>query len=322
MAIEIELMGELPGGSGTTVAVAPDGVTTVAASTGMATLWLADELGATVGLDDYVGGPIAFTTDGVTAFIGGSALDVASAAVKPMSAGIGLLVSGLDPAVRLADRFYARRAAATAADGTRMIASFVYAPSRGIGDDEPNEGPAGQVVLVDPSAGAFVAVLHDLPHALARPVVSIGARYAVAASSGIAACATADGSPVGVVDDDGVLRSDVRISTDERHVAASRFDGTLELRPFADFSAARTWTGHSGPATAVAFHPEAAIVASGGQDQQVKLWSYAGPGDPELVGWFFAEQEIAALAFHPSGEHLLVATREHVIVTELSGLPA
>lgn len=320
MTVDIDPVGELSGGTGSTVAVGPDGIVTVAASTGMATLWREDELVDSIDLDEYVDGPIVFSSDGRTARVGTWLVDVESAKATATTVDVDLLLSGLDHARRTATRFYSARAAASTVDGTRMIASFVYAPSRGIGDDEPNPGPAGQIVLIDPASGAFVAVLQDVANRYHRPVVAIDDRHAVAATAGIAAWATSDGSPAGRDDTDDVLRSDVRLSPDGRYVAATRFDGTAEVRSFADFATAAVWTAHSARATALAFHPSRPIIATGGDDEQVKLWSFDDPSAPELVGWYYVEQEVGALAFHPLGEHLLIAAEREVVVTALSGL--
>lgn len=319
MTIEIEHVGELSGGTGSTLAVGPDGMTTVVASTGTATLWREDQHVDSIDLDGYAEGPVVFSPDGQTARIGTWMIDARSAKATATAVDIDLLVSGIDHARRSATRLYSPRAAATTADGTRMIASFVYAPARGIGDDEPNQGPDGQIVLVDPATGEFVAVLQDLTTRYHKPAVAIDDRHAVAASAGIAAWQTSDGSPVGTDDSDDALRSDVRISADGRHVGASRFDGTVELRSLAEFTMPAVWTAHAGRVTALAFHPRLAIMATGGDDEQVKLWAYDDPSAPELVGWFYAEQHVAALAFHPFGEHLLIAAERSVVVTELSG---
>jgi len=319
MAMEIERVGELTNGTGTTLAVGPDGNITVAAGNGRAAIWAGNEHAHAVALAGYTAGPVAFSADGKTARIGDWAVDVSTGAATPSAVDIDLLTSGIDFAERAPTRFYSPRAAAQIGDASRLVSSFVFAPSRGIGDDVANVGPDGQVALFDPGSARLVAVLEgisDRPHDRA---LAIDARHVVAAGSAIHAWSSNDGSAVGQDATDAPMRSDVRISPDGTLLAASRVDGSAELRSFADFGSARIWTAHSKRATAVAFHPTLPLLATGGEDQQVKVWSI-GAGAPELMGWFWVERDVKAIAFHTYGEHLLIAAGPEVIVTELAGL--
>lgn len=318
MTIEIEQVGELPGGSGGAIAVDPSGNTTVAAASSRATVWNGDQLVGTVALTGYRSGPVSFSADGKRAHVGGFTIDLASVTASGSTPSIELLSSGIDFSERAAERFYAAGVSATSGDGGRCVASFGYVPSRGIGDDEPNQGPGGQVVLIDPRTDSFVAVLTDLEDRHQAVAVHITDSRVAVATDVLAVFDTRDGSSIFSVAGASPIRTDVRLSPDSTRVAASRVDGTVELHAVDGAGDAPAWAAHTDRAMAVAFHPRQPWLATGGEDQQVKVWSYEAEGEPELIGWFFAEDDVRALAFHPHGGHLLVAIEDSVLVTEVS----
>ncbi len=314
--IEIELVAELTDAGGAALAVGPDGNISIAASTGSATLWDGEDLAHTVSLSGYHGGPIVFADAGRRARIGRYVVEVGSGDVTSTAVDVDLLTSGLEFAQRAPTRNYIAGTSATNADGTRMAASYLFAPSRGIGDDVKNPGPNGQLVLADPSKGEFITVLTDFADMTEDPALAINDDHIVAVGGSIQVWRTGDGSLVGENTTRARPRFDVRISVDGSQIAVCRADGVIELRPIADVNEGITWTAHPGRCKAVAFHPRKPLLATGGDDMQVKLWSL-GDGEPEMVGWFLAESKVNALAFHPFGEHLLVAAQNRVLVTHL-----
>ena len=319
MATQLRKIGALKGASGSSLAVAPDGQVSIAASTGTASIWAGGELTHRVALPGYVGGPIAFALGGRQARIGPWVVDISTGETFATRVNIELLTSGIDFAQRAPPRFYSPRASAPSADGKRIAATFVYAPSRGIGDDIVNTGPAGQLVLVDPVAGQLVAVLENLGGLMNGRVLAINATHIVAAGGGVRVWSSTNGSLVGEDLGGRVLRTDIRINPKGTHLAASGATGTIEIRPLADVGHVLTWEGHSDRARAVAFHPSLPLLATGGEDKLVKLWSLANDA-AELVAWFAVEGDVAALEFNPFGKHLLIAVHDEVIVAELTGV--
>jgi WD40 repeat protein len=80
--------------------------------------------------------------------------------------------------------------------------------------------------------------------------------------------------------------------------------------PNAPAPAAQIPAAHAGEASAVAWHPGGAALASGGADGAVKLWDARrlGAGGGQLLGSFVGHVGgVAALEFSPDGEWLLSA---------------
>ena len=319
MSFEFTEAGSLPGADGSFVGVAPDGTTIVVARRGRAMVWNDDELRHTVTIAGYNGGPIAFNPSDSLARLGTWTIDVETGAAHSGSGGIDLLTAGLEFSERAPSRFYSTGASAVTADGTRLATTFVFAPSKGIGDDVRNAGPHGQLVLIDPASGEFVAVLESTTRFDSDRVIAIDAAHVVAAGAGVGVWRASDGTRIGGLDGrPGLKRSDIRLSPVGARFAATRFDGTAEFGSLDAVDSAHVWTAHPGRATALAFHPAGEMLATGGDDQQVKLWTVGGNDSAELVGWYFVEQKVAGLAFDPTGDHLMIATGRNVVVVQIS----
>jgi hypothetical protein len=319
MAVEISEVGSLPGADGAFVGVAPDGHTVVVARRGRATVWHDDELRHTVATPGYTGGAIVFDPGGTLCRLGHWTVDIRSGRVHAGSADIELLTSGLEFEQRAPARFYGVGASAVSPDGTRMASTFRFTPSKGIGDDVRNPGSPGQLVLVDPSAGEFIAVLEDTSRLSADRVIAIDASHVVAAGSGVGVWRASDGIALGGADGrPSLVRSDVRLSPAGTRFAATRVDGTVEFGSLESVDEAIVWTAHAGRATALAFHPHGHLLATGGHDRQVKLWAVSDHGVAELVGSHTIDHRVVGLAFDPSGDRLMVATGRTVIVAKIS----
>jgi WD40 repeat protein len=74
---------------------------------------------------------------------------------------------------------------------------------------------------------------------------------------------------------------------------------------------------HDGDGYALAFHPTQPVIATGGQDGKLRLWSLTGtPLYEELLGGW-----VQAVAFAPSGDRLAAVTRTmppHLMIYALS----
>jgi WD40 repeat protein len=72
-----------------------------------------------------------------------------------------------------------------------------------------------------------------------------------------------------------------------------------------------TLSGHAGQVITVAFHPQKNVLASGGDDQVIRLWDAdTGQGLAKLPGHM---SRIWSVQFHPNGRHLISGSYDGTI---------
>jgi WD40 repeat protein len=309
--------GTLQGGYGTALAVSPDGTWLAAARPGALCLWRGDELVHDVAIPGHGAGAVRFSDDGSCVRAGVWTVTVGDGAPSLAPDIDDLMLQGIDFGSRAAPRLYSRRAATTSADGGRTVLTFVYGASRGLGDDAPNAGPRGQAVLIDPVAGRLVAVLEADLGPFPQRELAIDDTWVAVAGLGLGLFDAADGTPAAPEVDLGQMCSSLALSTFGGSLALGQVDGAIQLRSVPALALVAGWDAHTDRVTALAFHPTLPLLATGSDDEQLKLWTLDDQ-TAEMVAWHWAERPVRGLAFDPGGEQLLVATDEEIAVLDIT----
>lgn len=104
-------------------------------------------------------------------------------------------------------------------------------------------------------------------------------------------------------------------SPDGQNIASASDDKTVQVWPALKGGSPQvTYTNHASPVNAVAWSPVSSMpyIASGGNDQTVRLWN---PGDgSDVVAWSKHTDVIHALAWSPDGKHLASASADHSVM--------
>ena len=314
MTFSLAKAGFLTGDLMDALAVAPDG-TVVGAHPRRASVWRHGQLAHSVSLPGFEGGPVAIGRDGESARIGDRVVDLTSGSVTSSRVDTDLLTLGLDPSQLLASRFYGKRASAPSADGRRLVATFVHVKSRGKSDDEPNLGPAGQVVLVDPDDGSFIAVLEDIVRQPTQRVLAINDDHVVVGGEAVRSYSAHDGALVAETVVDAECTA-VCFSADGTYAAAALDNGTITIIAVGRSHPSITWNAHRGAATAVAFHPLLPMLATAGHDDTLKLWTFDGHS-ADLASSESTAGVARAFAFDGGGVHLYAAIGGGVIIYDV-----
>ncbi|MEY2422503.1 MAG: Anaphase-promoting complex subunit 4 domain [Acidimicrobiaceae bacterium] len=313
MVVQLTQVDTLDKGYGAQFAFASDGTTWAAASPGTAHLWDGDVLRQTVSIPGYRQGPAVIDADTKTLRLGSWEIDVTSGDATEQTIDPQLLVAHLDWSLSADPRSFGAHALAPTPNGKRLIMATTFTPSRLLGDTAEYEGPRGQVLLFDVTRRALIAVLEEDTGPSTTRVLAADATRVAAAAEGIRLWDATTAKLLAEDATDMPMRTDLRFDRDGSLLASSRVDGSVEVRATSDLSIVSVWDAHPSAARAVAFHPSRPLLATGGEDQQLKVWALEG-GSPELVAWHFLDDGITGLGFHPFGEHLLVATDDDEIV--------
>ncbi|MBX3186522.1 MAG: protein kinase [Labilithrix sp.] len=114
------------------------------------------------------------------------------------------------------------------------------------------------------------------------------------------------GSQVGVLPLRGVLR--LEITPDDKYIVASSRDGIVRVHDLKTQELVRSLS-HGSPVYALALTPDGSLVASGGQDGSLKIWSVAD--GRVLADWSPHEAVIHAIAFAPDGQSIASVSSDH-----------
>jgi len=241
---------------------------------------------------------LAFSADGKHLFASPEIYDLARDAWQPLPSLAQALAGGLaepPPADQLGVV-----AATFAADGKDLVLSVRFQPTRELGHVDDYHGPGERLLLVGADR-ALRAALYEgdrelRAHAVSDRLIAAG------------------GKVVQVWD-----RQSLRKVAELKHnlgayalafnpagdrLAVITAGGEVSIWDPAAGTRLASFTAHQGDGYAIAFHPTLPIIATGGQDGKLKLWSLTGQAIHEepLGGW------VRAVAFDAAGTRLGAAT--------------
>ena len=314
--MEITDVGVLGGSQGSDLAVSSDGHWVAAAGPSAVSVWKGDKLIHDIALPGRGRGAIRFSDDTHNLRAGSWSLDLKTGEAIDLVPD-GLLVAGIAHNMQDLPRMYSLAACVMSADAARVVVSVAHTPSRGLDDDTDYAGPVGQVVLLEPSAQRLVAVLAADLDAQDVGALWLDGDVAVIASDDLSVYDSRTGDVLVRVS--LTTASVASITRGTGPIALGHVDGSISLCGVDDNSSLSTWKGHDGPVRALAIDRRRDLLFSAGRDQQVKVWDVS-VAEPEIVGWYWAEESVAGLALHPFGEHLVIAFdgADDVRVLELS----
>jgi len=107
---------------------------------------------------------------------------------------------------------------------------------------------------------------------------------------------------------DAKLRG-LSVSADGEWLALACGDGSVRLLDTVLFNEAGTFSGHEGGANCVAFHPQKAVLLSGGKDGHLRAWSMREPKQ-ELLSVPAHRSALYMIAFDPIGQRCATASRD------------
>ncbi len=107
---------------------------------------------------------------------------------------------------------------------------------------------------------------------------------------------------------DAKLRG-LSISADGDWLAVAGGDGPVRLFDTVLFNETFTFSGHEGGSNCVVFHPQKAVLLSGGKDGHMRAWSMREP-KLELLSVPAHRSALYAIAFDPMGLHCASASRD------------
>lgn len=193
-------------------------------------------------------------------------------------------------------------------DGIDLLAYVERVPPRGVGRGGDTTAPQARLLWMnrarDVTAVPWTGARFELDS------VVIGQRSAVTAGDALIVWDRASHAQVATLRPHSLVVRDLAFSSQDRWLASVSNDHQVVIIDTRTWQPVASWQAHDGDATAVAFHPTLAVLATAGQDRLLRLWS--------IDGARLAEAPLGgtgnAIAFDPGGQRVLVATDERIVV--------
>lgn len=101
-------------------------------------------------------------------------------------------------------------------------------------------------------------------------------------------------------------------------LATCSWDTTVKLWNLSDdkksYACVVTLFGHTHPITCLSFHDDANILATGSEDNTVRIWRFSTDGSATCVAILNAKSPVSSLDFHPSGKSLAIGCRNGTVM--------
>ncbi|MDP9074804.1 MAG: hypothetical protein M3N98_11645 [Actinomycetota bacterium] len=317
---ELTLVQSHQEGFGREFACAPDGTGWASAASATLHLWDGDKVVDTIEIPGYQLGGIKYSPDGATIRIGLWLVDTQARTTERLLAkDPDLLVSALETEAATHPELFGPQSIDWSDDGRRAVIVTEYRPPRGLGNDFDNDGPSGQVLLVDGLAERVVAVLEDDTGFMPDRGVALSDRWVAVAGASVRVHDLDAGRPVADLGGGGSWWAASRFSPDGRLLAAIGVDGAIGLWSTADWSDLASWSAGVPYGSALAFDSSGERLAVAGTNGPLGVWSVGSA--PAEIASAPAERGVQGLAFDPAGR-LLVATTPPGQAIDVFELPA
>ena len=251
---------------------------------------------------------VRFTGDGKQLLAAPYVFDLAGAAWAALGDLQPALLHGLDgpPSGELKVR-----RADWSADGKELVVYVEHRPARGVASGDSSGGPPARLLWMDHARKVIAVPWTGRSFALTS--VLFGAHWLAAAGKQLMVWDRHSHAQVATLDVHSLVIRDLAFSPDDRVLASVSNDHKVVLVDTATWKTSASWDAHGGDAVGVAFHPSRPVLATTGQDGQVRLWTLDGKrlGEAKLPG------AGNAVAFSSDGARLVVATDDKVVVFAL-----
>jgi hypothetical protein len=197
------------------------------------------------------------------------------------------------------------------ADGKELVVYVEHRPARGVGSGVSSGAPPARLLWMDHARKVIAVPWTGRSFALTS--VLFGAHWMAAAGKQLMVWDRHSHAQVATLDVHSLVIRDLAFSPDDRVLASVSNDHKIALVDTATWKTRASWDAHDGDVVGVAFHPSRPVIATTGQDRQVRLWT--------LDGKRLAEAKLPgpgnAVAFSADGARLVVATDDKVVVFAL-----
>lgn len=204
-------------------------------------------------------------------------------------------------------------AAAMAADGKDLVIATRFFPTRDLDGQDSYRGPDERLLalLAD---GSLRGVLYAGDRE--QRALAIGDRLIAAGGSKVAVWDRQTLRKLAELPHKLVARA-LAFNSAGDCLAVLTADGEVTLWDPHSGTKITSFAAHQGDGYTLAFHPTQPLLATGGQDGKLRLWTLGGAPvhEEQIGGW------VQAVAFAPSGNRLAAATRAmppHLMIYEVS----
>lgn len=293
------LIAELPGAYGEHLALHPDGHR-----------WaLADSRSIQLGTDAELGPKLtaarpildlAWAPDGAALYAAPQVYDVAAATFLPLPSLTAALASGLEPPPP--PEQLGLVAARFAPDGRELLASARVQPSRALGAED-YRGPRERLLVLraDGTARGVLASGDDELRALA-----VSPHRLAAGGASIDLWDRASLRKLATLAHHKLVTRALAFNAAGDRLAALAADGEVSLWDVStDGKLLTSFSAHQGDGYAIAIHPGLPLLATGGQDNHLRLWTFDGKlvTEAAMPGW------VQAVAFDATGTRVAAVVR-------------